>query len=81
VDVCPAVSWNGFEAIGVPFRSSVHVPGAVMLVPVFVMLNVPCASGVHVALIEKTGTAAAGADHAKNTAATEAPRTPGNLTT
>lgn len=53
----PALSWKLLVAIGVPFRLRVQVPGLVMLEPMLVIVNIPCASGVQLADSEKTGTA------------------------
>ncbi len=50
-----AASWKLLLAIGVPFRFKVHVPGAVMEVPMLVMVNDPCASAVQLADREKVG--------------------------
>ena len=52
---CPASSWKLLLAIGVPFSSSVQVPGPVMSPPISVMVKVPFASGVQEALMEMAG--------------------------
>jgi hypothetical protein len=51
----PALSWKELVAIGVPFSKSVQVPALVISVPILVIVNVPCASGVQLAESEKTG--------------------------
>ena len=55
--LAPAFNWKVLVAIGVPFSSSVYVPGPVMLLPMLVMVKVPWASGVQLALRLKIGTA------------------------
>ncbi len=54
----PAVSWKLWVAMGVPLSSKVQVPGPVISTPEFVIVKVPCASGVQEAEIDMTGTAA-----------------------
>src|SRR5512142_821111 len=48
--LCPAFNWKVLLATGVPFSSSVQVPAEVMLLPMLVMVRVPWASGVQLAL-------------------------------
>ncbi len=42
----PAFSWKDCVASGVPLSKSVQLPALVMLLPIFVIVKVPCASGV-----------------------------------
>ena len=51
----PVFNWKLLLAIGVPFSSSVQVPGPVMSPPISVMVKVPFASGVQEALMEMAG--------------------------
>lgn len=52
---CPMFNWNWLDAMGVLFKVSVQVPGPVMFEPILVMMNFPCASGVHDAETVRVG--------------------------
>ena len=54
----PAFNWKVLLATGVPFSSKVQVPWLVISLPRFVIVNVPCASGVQLAEREITGVVA-----------------------
>jgi hypothetical protein len=57
--VCPAVSWNVFCAIGVPFKLMRQVKGVVISPPVLVMVISPSEFGAQVPLTWKAGAIAA----------------------
>ncbi len=43
---CPAVSWKVLVETGVPLSNNVQLNATVILPPLFVIVKVPCASGV-----------------------------------
>jgi hypothetical protein len=51
----PAFNWKVLDAMGELFSKRVQVPRPVMLLPMLVMMNVPCASGVQFAERDRTG--------------------------